>query len=79
MTIHTQKLPAFALYAAHADEFGVTVFGSCRDEALNNLAEELRLRHSAGFGGQVRDRQSAAPTPVGQGSGQLAPEGNRPS
>lgn len=41
MTIHTQKLPAFSLYAAYTDEFGVPVFGSTRDEAVNNLAEEL--------------------------------------
>ena len=62
MTIHTQKLAQFALYAAHADEFGVTVFGSCRDEALNNLAEELRLRQ--GYGGQVTARGGQ----VGEGS-----------
>lgn len=42
--IHTQKLPTFALYAAYADEFGVPVFGITRDEALNNLAEEIRVR-----------------------------------
>lgn len=48
MTIHTQKLLQFALYAAHADEFGVTVFGSCRDEALNNLADELAARQAVG-------------------------------
>jgi len=50
MTIHARKLPTFALYAAYADEFGLTVFGSCQDEALNNLVDELRLR-------QDRDRQ----------------------
>lgn len=50
MTIHTRKLPLFALYAAHADEFGVTVFGSCRDEALNNLADELAARQAVGQG-----------------------------
>jgi len=44
MPIHTQKLPTFALYAAYADEFGVPVFGSTRDEALNNLAEEIRAQ-----------------------------------
>jgi hypothetical protein len=41
----------------------VTVFGSCRDEALNNLADELATR-----GGQV----------VGQGSSQRATERNQP-
>ena len=48
MTLHTHKLPQVALSAAHADEFGVTVFGSCRDEALNNLADELRTRQGVG-------------------------------
>jgi len=56
MTIHTKRLPTFSLYAAHADEFGVTVFGSCRDEALNNLAEELRDRQ-AGVGEREEGRK----------------------
>lgn len=51
MTIHTRKLPTFALYAAYADEFGVPVFGSTRDEALNNLADELSARQAVGEGG----------------------------
>jgi hypothetical protein len=55
--IHTQKLPTFALYAAYADEFGVSVFGSTRDEALNNLAGELRHRKSSH--GQVAASRSA--------------------
>lgn len=45
MNIHTQRLPQFALYAAHSDAYGLTVFGHCRDEAVNNLAEELAERH----------------------------------
>lgn len=57
MTIHTRKLPTFALYTAYADEFGLTAFGSCRDEALNNLADELA----------VRSGQAAAP--AGKGTG----------
>lgn len=44
MPIHTQRLPQFALYAAYTDEFGVTVLGSCRDEAVNNLNDELTAR-----------------------------------
>lgn len=44
MTIHTRKLPTFALYAAYADESGLAVFAACRDEAINNLAEELAAR-----------------------------------
>jgi hypothetical protein len=66
MTIHTQKLPTFALYAAHAAEFGLTVFGACRDEALNNLAEELAAR-----GSHVAVRAGNQPV-------QLATKGERP-
>jgi hypothetical protein len=44
MTIHTHKLSTFALYAAYADEFGMPVFGSTRDEALNNLQDEIAVR-----------------------------------
>lgn len=66
MIIHTQKLPQFALYAAYADGFGLTVFGACRDEALNNLAEELAAR-----GGQVGQAQ---PSSIGT----MAGKGERP-
>lgn len=52
MTIQTQKLPTFPLYVAYADEFGVTTFGSCRDEALNNLMEELLLVEQAAGAGK---------------------------
>jgi hypothetical protein len=48
MPIHTHKLPTFALYTAYTDEFGVTAFGACREEALNNLAEEIRQRAGVG-------------------------------
>jgi hypothetical protein len=50
MTIHTRKLQTFALYTAYTDEFGVTAFGHCRDEAINNLADEIRARQAAGQG-----------------------------
>ena len=50
MTVHTRKLPTFALYTAYADEFGLAAFGSCRDEALNNLTEELRDRQATPAG-----------------------------
>ncbi len=32
-----------SLYAACLPESGLVSYGNCRDEALNNLAEELRL------------------------------------
>ena len=35
------------LYFAYAPEFDVAAYGGCRDEALNNLSDELRL-HSTG-------------------------------
>jgi hypothetical protein len=62
MIIHTRKLPTFALYAAYTDEFDMTVFGSCRDEAINNLAAELAAR------------RGQASAPAGQGTGQVATE-----
>jgi hypothetical protein len=36
------------LYAAYSPELGVLSYGGCRDEALNNLSDEIRLRHKAG-------------------------------
>jgi len=32
------------LYGAYAPDFGVSAWGSCRDEALNNLEAEIRTR-----------------------------------
>src|SRR5258706_16451480 len=43
MTTLTLKLDT--LYAACSPELGVLSFGGCRDEALNNLTDEIRLRH----------------------------------
>jgi len=44
MNIYTRKLPTFGLYAAYADNLGVTVFDACQDEALNNLMDEPRRK-----------------------------------
>jgi len=44
MSIHTRKLPTFALYTAYTDDLGVVAFGNYRDEVLNNLAEEVKSR-----------------------------------
>ena len=68
MTIHTRKLPTFALYAAYADEFGVPVFGSTRDEAINNLADELAAH-------RVGEQPVRRNLGDGGGSGQRAMEG----
>ena len=37
-----------SLYFAYAPEFDVSAYGGCRDEALNNLSDELRLQQGAG-------------------------------
>jgi len=36
------------LYVAYAAEFEVTAYGGCRDEALNNLTDELRQHRGPG-------------------------------
>jgi hypothetical protein len=35
------------LYGAYAPDFGVTAWGHCRDEALNNLSSELQRQGAA--------------------------------
>jgi len=45
MTTFTHKIKS--LYVAFAPEFDVSAYGVCRDEALNNLADEIRQRHGA--------------------------------
>lgn len=62
MTIHTRKLPTFALYAAYADGFNVCSYGGCQDEALNNLADEIRQRQPVGL-------PARASATVGEGTG----------
>jgi len=37
-----------SLYVAYAPEFEVAAYGGCRDEALNNLSDELRRQHEEG-------------------------------
>jgi hypothetical protein len=34
------------LYFAYAPEFDVSAYGGCRDEALNNLSDELRQQRA---------------------------------
>jgi hypothetical protein len=47
--IHTTlTLKQETLYVAYAPEFDVSAYGGCRDEALNNLSNELRQQHKAG-------------------------------
>jgi len=39
-TTLTRKITS--IYVAYAPEFNVSAYGGCRDEALNNLADEIR-------------------------------------
>ena len=36
-----------SLYCACSPEWGVVSYGNCRDEALNNLTDEIRTNQSA--------------------------------
>ena len=42
---NTITLKLDTLYGAYAAEFDVAAYGNCRDEALNNLAEEI-IQHT---------------------------------
>jgi hypothetical protein len=45
--IHTTlTLKQETLYVAYAPEFDVSAYGGCRDEALNNLSDEVRQREA---------------------------------
>jgi hypothetical protein len=37
-----------SLYVAYAPDFDLSAYGGCRDEALNNLTDELRQRQGVG-------------------------------
>ena len=47
MNSPTLTFKAQTLYVAYAPEFDLSAYGGCRDEALNNLSDELR-QHQAG-------------------------------
>ncbi len=48
MSITTLTQRITSLYVAYAPDFDVSAYGGCRDEALNNLTDELRQLHGAG-------------------------------
>ena len=52
----TLAIKTGTLYAAYSPEFGVFSYGGCRDEAINNLADEIRDR-------QGGDCESHSPRP----------------
>ena len=62
----TLTLKISTLYAACSPELGVVSYGCCQDEALNNLAHEIRIRESAEHG---RGKQ-AAPELAREGEGE---------
>ena len=47
MSITTLTQRITSLYVAYAPDFDVSAYGGCRDEALNNLADELRQHGAA--------------------------------
>ena len=42
----TLTLKQDTLYVAYAPEFDMSAYGGCRDEALNNLTDQLRQHNS---------------------------------
>jgi hypothetical protein len=47
--IHTTfAIKQDTLYVAYAPEFDVSAWGTCQDEALNNLSDELRQQQKTG-------------------------------
>jgi hypothetical protein len=48
MITSTLTFKAQTLYVAYAPEFNASAYGGCRDEALNNLTDEIRQRKDAG-------------------------------
>jgi len=43
----TLTLKITSLYVAYAPEFDVSAYGGCRDEALNNLVDEISYQQRA--------------------------------
>ena len=60
MICPTLTFKAQSLYIAYAPEFDASAYGDCRDEALNNLTEEIHQRQGAGDEtGKERKRANA--------------------
>jgi len=43
------------LYVAYAPEFDLSAYGGCRDEALNNLSDEVRQREAGELTGDDKN------------------------
>jgi hypothetical protein len=53
--IHTTfAIKQDTLYFAYAPEFDLSAYGGCRDEALNNLSDELRQQRAGEATGEER-------------------------
>ena len=48
MSMKTLTCKITSIYIAYAPEFDVSAYGGCRDEALNNLSDELRQQNQTG-------------------------------
>ena len=46
--MNTLTIRQDSLYGAYAPEFDVSAWGTCQDEALNNLTEQLRQQNEVG-------------------------------
>ncbi len=46
----TITLKQDTLYVAYAPKFDVSAYGGCRDEALNNLSDEIQQLRAEGEG-----------------------------
>ena len=64
MTATTITLKHESLYVAYAPDFDVSAWGSCRDEALNNLATEIRQHDTTGPTGGVVPAAQPSPQPA---------------
>jgi hypothetical protein len=48
MQTSTLTIKTSTFYAACSPELGVVCYGGCRDEAVNNLADEIQAQERAG-------------------------------
>jgi hypothetical protein len=57
MNLTTFAIKQETLYVAYAPEFDVAAYGACRDEALNNLTEQLLEQGSGNSTGEERKNE----------------------
>ncbi len=54
MNLTTFAIKQDTLYFAFAPDFNLSAYGVCRDEALNNLSDQLRQRRGGDETGEER-------------------------